>query len=65
MDKRIEMKFRLKAGRWEAQEIWLENGRIYYLSLEYFAIKFTYDRRGFGKNKFEGKSAYFSIEVLF
>lgn len=64
----MEMKYGFGAGRWREQEQWLQDGRVYYVSLEYFAIKFLYERRGFKKGRRfgpkEGKSVYFSIEVL-
>lgn len=64
----MEMKYRFGVGRCKEKETWLQNGCVYYISLKYFAIKFLYDRRGFkNKKKFrskEGKSLYFSVEVL-
>ncbi len=60
------MKYLFGIGRWKEKEVWLENGRVYYVSLEYFAIKFMYDRRGFGNKVGQyNRSLYWSIEVLF
>ncbi len=39
----MEMKYGFGAGRWREQEVWLHNGRCYFVSLEYFSIVLTVD----------------------
>lgn len=52
----MEMKYGFAAGRWKEKEVWLQNGRVYYVSLEYVVIVFTVDRTE--------TAVYVSVEVL-